>query len=402
MKRMLSLVLISLMVLGMWAGVASAGGETVELTLWHYYEEGSSFVQNLQKILDGYHERNPNVVIKQVAKQFSDFKQELTIGTVTEALPDIVYIDNCDTVAFAAMGIFADLTDAFADNQDLDDYFDGIMECCMYEGKLYAVPGMTNNMGFYYNKAMFEEAGITELPTNRAELREAVKACTTPERYGFAMCLFGDEAGTFNYLMHQMQAGGDYYTLNNEAGISSLAYLKSLLDDGSMSKDVISYSQRDVGRQFTSQNVAVIQLGCWYIKEWAETVDFEFGTFQISDKQHGNVFGGENMAAINNDRKDYSIDFLKYFMEYDVNKAWNIDASHFAARSASLTDPDYQEDPNWAPYIEDIPFTSARPADVKWPDISLGYQHAFTAVITGVETPEEAAANGQAIIDAAR
>jgi len=402
MKKIMSLVLAALMLLSVAVSFSALAEEQKELVFWHYYEEGSSFTANLQKLFDKYHEENPSVTIRMEIKQFSDLKQDLMIASVTGTLPDLVYIDNCDTVAFAALGILADLSEAFEGYEDFEDYFPAILDCCKYEGKLYAVPALTNNIGFYYNKDMFAEAGITEVPTNWEELRAAAAACTTNEHKGYAMCLFSDEAGTFNYLMYHLQAGGDYYTLNSPAGVKALTFLKTLLDDGSMSKDVLTWSQRDVGRQFTSGNAAIIQLGCWYIDEWAETADFPFGTFTIEDEAKGSVFGGENLTVIDNENKDYSIDFVKWFMQYDINKDWNRVASHFAARNATLEDPDYKTDPNWAPFIDYIQYTTARPADEKWPDISLGYQHAFTSVITGAETPEEAAAAGQDIIDEAR
>ncbi len=400
MKKIVSLLMMLVLLISLCS--ISMEDESKELVFWHYYEEGSSFTKNLQKLFDNYHAENPAVTIRMEIKQFSDLKQDLMIAAATNTLPDLVYIDNCDTVAFAALGILADLSEAFADFEDFNDYFPAILDCCKYDGKLYAVPALTNLIGFYYNKDMLAEAGISAPPTNWEELREAVKACTTPDHKGYAMCLFPDEAGTFNYLMYHLQAGGDYYTLNSPAGVKALTYLKSILDDGSMSKDCLTYSQRDVGRQFTSKNVAIIQLGCWYIDEWAKQVDFPFGVFTIEDECKGSVFGGENLTVVDNENKEYSIDFVKWFMQYDINKAWNRDAQHFAARNASLTDPDYQADPNWLPIIEYIPYTTARPADEKWPDISLGYQHAFTAVITGVETPEQAAASGQEIIDEAR
>ena len=148
MKKLLTLAL-ALLLIAASIPVASLAEEPVELVFWHYYEEGSSLSKNLQKLFDRYHEENPNVTIRMEIKQFSDLKQDLMIAAVTGGLPDLVYIDNCDTVSFAAMGILADLSDAFADYADFDDYFPAIMDCCKYDGKLYAVPALTNPIGFY-------------------------------------------------------------------------------------------------------------------------------------------------------------------------------------------------------------------------------------------------------------
>ena len=136
MKKIMSLVLAALMLLSVAVSFSALAEEQKELVFWHYYEEGSSFTANLQKLFDKYHEENPNVTIRMEIKQFSDLKQDLMIASVTGTLPDLVYIDNCDTVAFAALGILADLSEAFEGYEDFEDYFPAILDCCKYEGKL--------------------------------------------------------------------------------------------------------------------------------------------------------------------------------------------------------------------------------------------------------------------------
>lgn len=41
---------------------------------------------------------------------FADFKKQLSIGAVAEALPDMVILDSPDHASYASMGIFADIT----------------------------------------------------------------------------------------------------------------------------------------------------------------------------------------------------------------------------------------------------------------------------------------------------
>ena len=44
-------------------------------------------------------------------------------------------------------------------------YFTGILSACKYDGKLVAMPHHTDTMAMFYNKRMFEEAGI-RIPTS--------------------------------------------------------------------------------------------------------------------------------------------------------------------------------------------------------------------------------------------
>ena len=144
-----------------------------------------------------------------------------------------------------------------------------------------------------------------------------------------------------------------------------------------MPKDVVMWSQSDVQTQFKAGRLAMMFMGCWAIGGLEKgqedgSVAFEWDNFAIpKDATYGSVYGGENLAIVKGDGEEESVDFLKWFMEYDRNKKWNIDSGHFIPREKTLSDPDFTDRPHWKVVIDLIPYTNARPADPKWPEISL-------------------------------
>lgn len=381
---------------------AAPTGDGVELKLWHYYD--GTMAEDIVKYCDRYSEENPGVKINVTMLPFGDFKKQLSVSSAANALPDMVFIDNCDSVAYAAMGMFADLTEAMKDNADIADYYPDIMATGQYNGGLYSIPCVSNNQGIYYNTDMFEAAGITKIPETWDEIRETAKALTKDGTYGFGMSAVGNEEGTSQYLPFQIAAGGeDMYALDSEAGLRALSFLTDLVQDGSMPKDVISWSQSDVATQFKTGKIAMMMMGCWYINEYDETLpDLHYDVFPIKDKTFGTIYGGENLAVINGPNVAAATEWAKWFMSYDINKEWNMTASHFPAREATLSDEAYLSKDHWKTFIDLIPYTKARPADPKWPEISLGYQLALQEALSLQKTPEEAVKDGQAMIDAAR
>ncbi len=380
-----------------------ASGEQVELKLWHYYSGDSA--QDIVDLCNRYtSEVNPNVKVAVTMLPFGDFKKQLSVSSAASSLPDMVFIDNCDAVAYAAMGMFADLTEAMKDNAEIAKYYEGIMKTGYYDGKLYSVPSVSNNQGIYYNKDMFEAAGIQKVPETWDEIRETAKALTKDGVYGFGMSAVSNEEGTSQFLPFKIAAGDeDMYSLDSEGGLRALSFLTDLVKDGSMPKDVISWSQSDVGTQFKTGKIAMMMMGCWYINEYEEqNPELNWDVFPIKDKTFGTIYGGENLAVINGPNKDAAIEWVKWFMSYDINKEWNFKMAHFPAREESLTDPEYTANPHWKTFLELIPYTKPRPADPKWPEISLGYQLALQEALTLQKTPEEAVKDGQAMIDAAR
>ena len=378
----------------------SSSEEAVEI--WTFYD--TFYFDATVRYADRFTEET-GIPTKVTQIPFGDFKSKLTVASTAGQLPDIVFIDNCDTVAFSSIGIFHDLTEDFGDDPEIQDYFKPILDCCYYDDKLYAVPLVTNNIGFYYNKDMFEAAGITEPPKTWDELYEDAKKCTTDDVYGLGLCMVGNEEGTFNYLQWQLMAGGNYYDLNSDAGIEALTYLKKLADDGVMPRDVVGWSQNDLPEQFSSGRIAIMQLGCWFVNQYDAGGDtglpFNYGTFEITGKTNGSVYGGENMAVCESDNLENGLKFAHWMMKAENVVEFDYDGGQFAAREATVADPRYQTE-NWAPFTNYIQYTTARPADPAWPSLSLGYQYAIQAVISGGESPEEAAENGQAMIDEAR
>lgn len=107
-------------------------------------------------------------------------------------LPDVYLVDGPLTASYAARGHLEPLDDLLAD--DLDRFVPTTLEQGTYDGKLYAMPLGSSAQLLYYNKALFEEAGIP-LPSSDPEDRmtweevlEIARKLTKPDigQFGFA------------------------------------------------------------------------------------------------------------------------------------------------------------------------------------------------------------------------
>lgn len=148
----------------------------------------------MAKELDKFNDSQEEIVAKAKYVPFADFKKQLSIGVTSSELLDIAIIDGPDHASYAAMGIFADLTDKI----DTSQYYEGPIASCMLDGKVYGVPFGSNCLGLYYNEDMLKEAGV-EVPTTWNELRSAAKALTKGQVSGLTFCSLQNEEGTFNF-----------------------------------------------------------------------------------------------------------------------------------------------------------------------------------------------------------
>jgi hypothetical protein len=67
----------------------------------------------LNHIIEEFNGSQENITVEAKYVPFADFKKQLSIGASADELPDLVILDNPDHAAYAAMGIFADITDKF-------------------------------------------------------------------------------------------------------------------------------------------------------------------------------------------------------------------------------------------------------------------------------------------------
>ena len=132
--------------------------ETAEGKAWE------QVVQNFNKKYKGKYK----VVTEYIPRSGSGggYEDKVNAAITTNSLPDVITLDGPNTAAYAKSKVIAPLDDYLKDN-NMEDVLDSIKQQGTYDGKFYAFGYSESNVGIYYNKKMFKEAGIDEssLPT---------------------------------------------------------------------------------------------------------------------------------------------------------------------------------------------------------------------------------------------
>ena len=120
--------------------------------------------------------------------QFTN-KVTIELSSRAESL-DVFFVRPLnDLKLFSLNGWFEDLTPHLANDKefDLDDFFDGALESCMKDGKLYGVPIVAESQIVYYRKDIFAKHGITRFPQTMDELYEVALKLTDKKNdfYGY-------------------------------------------------------------------------------------------------------------------------------------------------------------------------------------------------------------------------
>lgn len=403
LKNLAAIGLAAAMMTGMLTGCGSSDDASVseggaeaakDVTIWYYWETEGHQVA-LDKVIEDYNNSQDTYEVTAKYVPFADFKKQLSIGASADELPDIAILDSPDHASYATMGIFEDLTGKF----DVDSYYDGAVNSCTLDGKLYGVPFGVNCLGLYYNEDMLNAAGCS-VPTTWDELMETAKAVTTDSVSGLAFCSVQNEEGTFNFTPWLWSTGASSYEMDSEGGIKALTFAKELIDSGVMSKECTNWTQGDVMNQFIAGNVAMMVNGPWQIPTMqSEAPDLNWKVTLIpKDTEYASCLGGENYAVVKGGNTEGALDFLEYATEEDQVK-YMMDAFGYISANQTIAESQFEADSPYQPFVEELQYAQARGPLADWPSVSDAISLAFNEVMTGTSTPEDAAAKAQEMID---
>ncbi len=101
-------------------------------------------------------------------------------GIATGDVPDLMGMDLIYAPQFENAGQLVDITDQIADWPELDTASPGHMTVATFNERLYGVPLYADVSALFYNKDLYEQAGLDpeKPPTSLAELREHADAIT--------------------------------------------------------------------------------------------------------------------------------------------------------------------------------------------------------------------------------
>lgn len=257
------------------AGLATpALAETVlRLSVWD-----TSQVPMLEEIASRFSEQHPDITVSIEAVPRSDYVTKLETSIVGGSGPDIFWNALPDRfLDLSRLGLIENLSEWMANDPiDLSPIGPALIEAFTYDGSLYAIPKDFDTVGLYYNKALFDAAGLA-YPDDTwtwETLREAAIALTDPENnvYGFVVNP-GTRAGYYNFIA---QNGGEIITADHRSGfdmpetIEALQFMHDLIHVDGVSPTVQQTEEINPQTRFQTGQAAMIFDGSWRSRSFAE------------------------------------------------------------------------------------------------------------------------------------
>ncbi len=157
-------------------GGEATGGEKTTITYSNFISNGGN-EENLQKIVDAFEAENPDITVDVTTLPYGDYGTALQTDLAAGTAADVFDLEYAQYAQFQSSGVLApiELSDAAA-------YRPSVLEAYQTDGVNYAAPSSFSTVVLYYNKRLFDEAGL-EYPTNEwrwADVQAAAEAITDP------------------------------------------------------------------------------------------------------------------------------------------------------------------------------------------------------------------------------
>ena len=359
--------------------VTASAADKKEVVIWDYFETDAQ-KQMMQSLIDEFNASQDEYEASHVYVPFADYEKQLTLGIASGELPDLVILDGCGMASFIQLGLFGDISDA---DINWDEYMEGPMESTMLDGKHYGIPFATNCTALFYNKDLFDAAGIDYPDENTTwdEFHEMAKALTKDGVSGFGNAATNTDEGTFQCLQWLYTAGGSYTDI--EDGVDAYKLMQEMIEDGSWTKECVNWTQSDVNNNFMAGNLAMQQNGPWQIPGIeANAPDLNYGVTVLPKKdadseQATSILGGENMGVVNKDDTSGAEAFLKYYDQTDVMVDAMKQYGSYPPKTEAAKDSYWTDDPIQKAFLTQIDTSIPRGPSAAWPSYSSAIQTGF-------------------------
>ena len=232
---------------------------------------------------EAYMTENPDVelIIEPVA---GDFWEVLKTRMVANNEPDIFYMDIFQAAQFIDAEKLEPLDDVLSP-EDAADFEPALLNGFRgQDDTLYSIPKDFSTLGLYYNKDIFEAAGL-QPPTTWDELTETAAALTKDGVVGLSLQNGIDRAQPFFYSNGGSMMKDGKPTLNDPKNIEAYEYWIGLINDG--------YAQTPQqlgvgwnGDAFASGIAAMTVEGTWMVNSMLEVApDLNYGVVPIPQKE---------------------------------------------------------------------------------------------------------------------
>ncbi|MCL2363082.1 MAG: ABC transporter substrate-binding protein [Defluviitaleaceae bacterium] len=329
----------------------------VEIEFWHAmtgaHEEG------IQRIIDAFHAQNPYVRVNAMFQgNYGQLSNQIMLNDLANNLPHIAQATVSDVTRYMVDGMILSLNMFMNDpnvgisQAELNDIGAGFRATSVFDGEWYSLPFSKSVRVLFYNRDMFNAAGVA-VPGTWAELLVAAEALTNEDEgiVGFSF----ENAHDMEFVAKLFQLGGTYLdedtnetVFASQAGIDAMRFVMDLINspygrtagaDGFNSGvfgrgDIAMYIGSSAGLPHVTGAVA-------------DTFDWGVAPTPSTNGNRAVEFAGNDLVLFDNSNHSLeerigAWEFMAFTLRPEIAAQWAIDSGYVPVTYAAAELPMFQ------------------------------------------------------------
>lgn len=402
-------------------------GDSVQLNAtWRYGGDPDNVENYMEEFSEWYEKQQDTATINlaPITASEGDYFSNVSLSLQSaDTAPELLSQDTFMISSDANAGYLVNLDDHVAEWDEWDNFIENIKEGVLGEdGSVYGIPTTTDSRGIWYNKTVFEEAGLPTdwQPTSWDDILEAGEAIRdNTESVPFAMhvaTVNGEAVSMQTFQMFLYGTGETMYDQENELWnvngqgiVDSFTFIDEVMNQRNLGPSLSVAINQNFGSvmmqdMLPNGQVGMILDGSWNVSNFIEggvaeleNPEEELG-FVMMPTQDGGGDGFITMAggwswAIpeNSTNHEASWEAIKAMSTEEWQTSRALWEGTLTVRQDSAESEEYLDRPFVETATEALNYAHFRPKHDLYPNISVFVQNAVEAVATGSMTPEEAA-----------
>ena len=311
MKKLLALVMAVALLLSL---VSIASAETT-LTYATFSASGAQ-EETLKAMIKVFEDKNPDIKIDLQLSGYDDYFTKLATQVGGGNAPDVFEMNMENYLSYMLRGACADLSELGIAREN---YSEGTLSAVSSDGKLYAVPMSFSTCVLFYNKALFDQAGI-DYPTDAWTWADAQAAAEKIAALGDDIWGYYQPI-TYNEFYKSIKGNGgsllsdDYksFTVNTPAAVEVLdAMLKRVRGENHVMPTAEEMAGRGDWDLFCEGKLGMLVTGIWGFGTFTERCQFDWDiTVEPGFKDKATFFfANVNCVSPDSENKEAAAKFI--------------------------------------------------------------------------------------------
>lgn len=383
---------------------ASGGTGKTELVLYTWTEVDE--VNANQQLIAKFEQQHPDITVRLQNEPGSrEAMAKLQTMFAGGTAPDVMSIHGAYYFPFAGKGTLADLAPYIQqDNSfDIKDFYPHLIDVCTYKGKLYSLPRYTSVYTIFYNKALFDAAGLPYPGAGKswtwddylADAKALTKTVNGQKQWGCMIDFWG--ARLYPWLWSNnadlMNADRSKCVIDSAAAIEAISFLKDLRHKSAVCPES-SAAERNQGLDsFIQGNVGMYITGPWDIQtlKKAQTLEWDIAPIPAR-KRRATMLGTENYAiSATTKHPQEAWELFKFLMSPESQTVMAEQLEKMPSRKSVAEGPYLKQQAtyNRKVFIDALQYAQMPPNIPEWDKIESILQEYYDQIWLGKATPDQ-------------